>query len=262
MGTLDRKYVTVLTLLIFLLSFHLLPKVKERLFFFAIGKTYSSYEWKNVTTIREWVSTHTPSSSDSLLIQNTLWRNSPYEIYLKFFLNRGGVNCAGYSYALMKLYKEFGYRAFSYHSGHMDKFNHVITLVEINYKGSRRLVIQDATFDATYMDDNMEPYDFFTFLDTLEKKKYGSIHIMQSDSPPHIYICDLMKRNSCRIDSKKEGPVHTTKDRQTYREKLGSNTIENNKEIYLYPRLVQTDTDGVAPLNSIHELRGFLKKSL
>lgn len=262
MGIFDKKYCAVLALFIFLLSFHLFPKAKERFFFLAIGKTYSSYEWKNVNTIREWVATNTPSSSDSLLIQDTLWRNSPYEIYLKLLLKGGGVNCAGYSYALMKLYREFGYKAFSYHSGRLDAFNHVITLVEITYKGKKRLVIEDATFDVTYMDDNMEPYDFFTFLDTLEKRQFESIHIIQSDSPPHTYICDLAKEGNCRKDSIKEGPIMTKKNRQFYPEKLGANTLEANKHIYLFPRLLQTDTDKAIALKNIQELRNLLEKSL
>lgn len=262
MANLDKKYLAVFILLIFLLSFHLLPKVKERLFFLAIGKAYSSYEWKNINSIREWVSTHTPSSSDSLAIQGKLWRNSPYEIYLRFLLQQGGVNCAGYSYALMKLYKEFGYRTFSYHSGHLDRFNHVITLVEIFYKGKKRLVIQDATFDVTYTDNNMEPYDFFVFLAALEKKQYESIHIIQSDSPPHIYMCDLSQSQNCRKDSMKEGVAFTKRNRQIYYEKLGINTVENNKEIYLYPRLIQTEKDEVVYIKNIRELKEFLKKSL
>lgn len=262
MANFKKKYVAVLALLVFLLSFHLMPKVKERLFFLAIGKQYSRYEWKKVNIIREWVATNTPSSSDSLSIQDTLWRNSPYEIYLKFFLNQGGVNCAGYSYALMKLYKEFGYKAFSYHSGRLDGFNHVITLVEIDYKKSRRLVIQDATFDVTYVDDNMEPYDFFEFLNMLKKRKYSSIHVIQSNSPPHTYICDLSEIGKCRKDSMKDGPVLTKQGRQMYPEKLGSNTVEENKHIYLYPRLLQTDIDFAIPFNGIDELRRFLKKSL
>lgn len=258
----DKKYCAVFALLIFLLSFHLLPKVKERLFFFAIGKAYSAHEWKNVNTIREWVATNTPSSSDSLLIQDRLWRNSPYEIFFKFSLKRGGVNCAGYSYALMKLYKEFGYKAFSYHSGRLDAFNHVITLVEISYKGKPRLVIQDATFDVTYTDDNMEPYDFWHFLETLEQKRFDSIYVIQSDSPPHTYICDLKNETSCRKDSMVDGPIRTKKDRQLYPEKLGSNTLEANKHIYLFPRLLQTDTDKAVTLGDTHTLRRLLDELL
>lgn len=263
MINLDKKYIAVCLVLVFLLSFHLLPKVKERLFFFSIGKSYSNdSEWKNVNTIREWVSTHTPSSSDNLIIQDKLWKNSPYEMYLKFSLQQGGVNCAGYSYALMKLYREFGYKAFSYHSGRLDAFNHVITLVEITYKGEKRLVIEDATFDATYIDDNMDPYDFFTFLELLQKKRYTSIHIIQSNSPPHLYICDRSQVNNCRTNSKKNGPTIIRENVETYYEKYGTNTIEHNKHIYLYPRIIQTSDDLSFPLEDVDSLKKFLRKML
>lgn len=263
MINLDKKYISVLVVLVFLLSFHLLPKVKERLFFLSIGKPYSSNsDWDNVNVIREWVSTHTPSSSDSLIIQDKLWKNSPYEMYLKFFLKEGGVNCAGYSYALMKLYREFGYKAFSYHSGRLDAFNHVITLVEIVYKGERRLVVEDATFDATYIDENKDPYDFFTFLDMVQKRRYASLRIIQSDSPPHLYICDRSQIGACRTNSKKDGPTITRGTVETYYEKYGTNTIEHNKHIYLYPRILQTSDDLSFQLRDVDELKMILRKML
>lgn len=260
MNLFDRKYLIVLILLFFLLGFHLLPKIKERTFFFLIGEQYSRYEWQNINTIRQWVSTNTPSSSDSLSIREKLWRNSPYQIFLKFALRYGGVDCAGYSYALMKLYKEFGYTTFSYHSGKLDAFNHVITLVSISYKGESRLVIQDASYDATYVDANMEPIPFFTFLHLIETKQYERIHIIQGDSPPHLYICDLTNENRCRTNSIKDGEIIVHKGKKLFYEKLGINTIEANKHIYLYPRLIQTMDDRVFQLHTLSQLKKVLSQ--
>lgn len=256
----DRRYVVVLVTLIFLLCFHLLPKVKERIFFFLIGEPYSKYEWQNVNTIRQWVSTNTPSSSDTLSIREKLWRNSPYQILLKFSFQQGGVDCAGYSYVLMKLYKEFGYTAFSYHSGKLSAFNHVVTLVEISYKGEKKLVIQDASYDATYVDANMEPLPFSAFLRLIEAKQYDRIHILEGGAPPHLYICDLVNERKCRTNSIKDGPITTHKGRKVFYEKLGINTIEANKHIYLYPRLIQTMDDSVFHLSTISQLEEVLSR--
>jgi hypothetical protein len=175
-------------------------------------------------------------------------------IFLKFYFKYGGVDCAGYSYALMKLYKEFGYRAFSYHSGRLDAFNHVITLVEIKYKGNKRLIIQDATFDAEYLNEKGEPYDFFRFINILQTKEYRHVKIIQGNSPPHMYICDLSDESNCRTDSKKGGFVAKTHDREIYLEKLGINTLTDNRKIYLIPRLLQTMQDKNYTVKTVEEL--------
>lgn len=262
----EKHYFSVLIFAIFLVLFSIFnrsvffSKLKERYFFRLIHKEYIPHnDWHNTSVIREWAASSIPSSSQSLSVGNILWRKGPLLILAIFSLQYGGVDCAGYSYTLMKLYKEFGYTSYSYHSGNVNSFNHVITIVDINYKDDMRLVVQDATFDAIYTDKKGDPYDFFELLSVLQKKEYSKVDIVQGNSPPHLYICDMLHIRECRTDSIKGNQVIIRGNRKLYYEKYALNPIYNNKSLFLMPRFLQTKFDETFTISSVAELISILK---
>ena len=87
--------------------------------------------------------------------------------------------CGVTSYFYIKLLQAFGFKAYQYSFGFTQKpyqrFIHSVALVEIDYKGARRLIIQDPYLDLTYRNKDQEPIDFFNFLTLLKKRQYDAI---------------------------------------------------------------------------------------
>ena len=87
--------------------------------------------------------------------------------------------CGVTSYFYIKLLQAFGFKAYQYSFGFTQKpyqrFIHSVALVEIDYKGARRLIIQDPYLDLTYRNKDQEPIDFFDFLKLLKKRQYDAI---------------------------------------------------------------------------------------
>src|SRR5215217_2023371 len=104
-------------------------------------------------------------------------------------------------------YRLFGCKAYQYSFGFKDKpyqrFIHSITLVEINFHGAKRLIIQDPYLNLTYRNKEREPIDFFEFLSLIKQKRYGDI-IMDSASlatflvAPDLSLYDSHLNNSCK----------------------------------------------------------------
>lgn len=93
--------------------------------------------------------------------------------------------CGLTTYFYIKLLQRCGFKAYQYSFG----FNkpphqrcvHSVTLVEIVFNGTKRLIIQDPYLNLTYRHRDTDPLDFFDFLSALKRRDYGFVVM---DSPP------------------------------------------------------------------------------
>lgn len=136
-------------------------------------------EWDVVDRIRDWAYAHTVWSTESYLLDrnanfNYYQRSAP-EIFAAFLSDKGGVWCGGTAHALMKLYRMFGFSASTLDYGRPDIADHVVTLVRITYKGRKKLVVQDSTFNITYTTTGGIPYDYFDLLAVLMRGEHERI---------------------------------------------------------------------------------------
>lgn len=107
------------------------------------------------------------------------------EFYRLFKDDRTAAECGITSYFYIKLLQTFGFKAYQYSFGFKEKpyerFIHSVALVEIDFKGTRRLIVQDPYLNLTYRDADGAPFDFFELLATIKRREYQRI---ETDSPP------------------------------------------------------------------------------
>jgi hypothetical protein len=129
------------------------------------------------------------------------------DFYPLFKRNHVPGTCGITSMFYIKLLQTFGYKAYQYSFGFKDqgyeRFIHSFALVEIDFKGSRRLIIQDPYLNLTYRNQAGEPMDFFAFLSALKQRKYdlivmapGSLRSFLLVPDPGLYFRYL--NDSCR----------------------------------------------------------------
>jgi hypothetical protein len=99
--------------------------------------------------------------------------------YPQFRNDRMPAACGITSFFYIKLLQAFGFRAYQYSFGFTDapyeRFVHSVALVEIDFRGARRLVVQDPYLNLTYRTRNGEPMDFFELLSALRQRAYERI---------------------------------------------------------------------------------------
>lgn len=107
------------------------------------------------------------------------------DFYHQFKSDSTAAECGITSFFYIKLLQTFGFKAYQYSFGFKEKpyerFIHSVTLVEINYEGARRLIVQDAYLNLTYCDSAGRPFDFYDLLATIKRREYERIAV---DSPP------------------------------------------------------------------------------
>lgn len=139
-------------------------------------------QWDTVNRIREWAHANIDLATPSSLLDQdpsfNFFNKSTPEIFAAFFNDRGGVWCGGAAYALMELYKLFGFRASLIDFGKPDVMTHVVTLVTIDFGGRPRTVIQDATLNLTYVTRDARPYDYLQLLAALMHHQHRKIRIL------------------------------------------------------------------------------------
>ena len=128
--------------------------------------------------------------------------------------------CGITTYFYIKLLQAFGFKAYQYSFGFKDKpyqrFIHSIALVEINFHGAKRLIIQDPYLNLTYRNKKREPIDFFEFLSLIKQKRYGDIVMDPASLATFLVAPDLSLYDSHLNDSCKK-LMH-----QAFREDTGS----------------------------------------
>ncbi len=65
--------------------------------------------------------------------------------------------------------------------GKSEYLTHVVNLVEIQDKGQKKLLIEDAYFNMTYTAQNGTPLDYFAFLKLLSQLKDNQIRVVKDD---------------------------------------------------------------------------------
>lgn len=148
--------------------------------------TNATNDWQRVNLLREWGHSNIDWSSRKALLDQdksfNFYDKSAVDIFSAFFQDKGGVMCGGTAYSLKKLYQLFGFKAYAYDMGKPGVMTHVVTLVEIKFQNSVKLVVQDATFDITYADNQGEPLDYFDLLSLLSSHKHEAINIIYGKS--------------------------------------------------------------------------------
>ncbi|MGZ5247688.1 MAG: hypothetical protein ACXWV5_11605 [Flavitalea sp.] len=105
-------------------------------------------------------------------------------------------DCGMTSYLFVKLAESFGFKAYQYSFGFTDepyaKFIHSFPLVEIEYSGTRKLIVQDPYLNITFTTDRGEPLDFYKMLSSIKSKKYDSVIMRQHSSLTNLIINDTL----------------------------------------------------------------------
>lgn len=184
-------------------------------------------DWKKVNILRQWAAENIPwATSGSGQINNQIRGKEAPHIFNLFDQNKGGVDCGGAGYSLMKLYKLYGFESYEYHYGNLDDWNHAITLVKINHKGKNLFVIEDAHFNTTYSYLGKEPVDFFDFLKAVSEGNTNNLKLVKNGNKQHLSI---------DVDNNK---------RVKHYEGTDYYYLENHLSTYLIPRSVESVIDG------------------
>ncbi len=122
-------------------------------------------DFERVNLVRDWVYENTISAGTNIMHisteEDTLETKNIYNKLVKIFkmeeTNIGGFYCDGFSNSLTYLYQALGYKAASFHLRleDMDTTNaHTLTIVQIDVNGTLKWIVEDATFNLTYTDEN------------------------------------------------------------------------------------------------------------
>lgn len=102
--------------------------------------------------------------------------------------------CGVTSLFYIKLLYSLGYRAYQYSFGFLEKPDdwlvHSVPLVDIDFCGARRLIIQDPYWNLTYCDQEGLPIDFFVLLATIKRRQYEQIAAQMSSVNTSFMIAD------------------------------------------------------------------------
>src|SRR5262249_41561876 len=114
--------------------------------------------------------------------------------YPLFSRHRIPAACGMTSFFYIKLLQSFGFKAYQYSFGFKDKgyerFVHSAALVEIEYGGRRRLIIQDPYLNLSYRNQAGEPMDFFEFLSAIKRRRYEKIVMDPSSLTTSLLVPD------------------------------------------------------------------------
>ena len=116
------------------------------------------------------------------------------EFYPRFRGDRMPAACGITSFFYIKLLHALGFKAYQYSFGFTSasyqRFVHSVALVEIDFGGSRRLIVQDPYLNLVYRTTEGEPIDFFEFLSALRAQQYGRIVMDASSLSTSLLISD------------------------------------------------------------------------
>jgi len=212
-----------------------------------IEKTYPEVikadisDWEKVNILRQWTFENIAWASQKKQVKNLIWKKEAPEIFTilkeQNLSNKGGVDCSGYAYALMKLYKLYGYKSYIYHHGDLKGWNDVITLVKIREKGKEIIVAQQPLFDAVYTDKNNRPYDFFSILYDIEKGKMSNVRIIQGKGVEHDSYC--VEDDDCNYNISTNKVIQLPDGTIKYKGKFYTEILKKNIDSLLVARLVE-----------------------
>jgi hypothetical protein len=139
-------------------------------------------DFEKVNLLRDWAYSNIDFSSEKALLcgdkQFRFYEKDVCSIFSAFDADKGGEWCGGAAFALMKLYDAYGFKAHASGSGDPNVMTHAFTIVRINYKGSPLFIIEDATFNITYVDPDGAPYDYRELYSVLQQRRRDMIRIV------------------------------------------------------------------------------------
>jgi hypothetical protein len=130
------------------------------------------------------------------------------EFYPRFRGHSLPAECGITTFFYIKLLQKFGFKAYQYSFGFTEppyaRFIHSVVLVNIDFRGTRRLIIQDPYLDLTYREPEGAPIDFFGFLEALNSKEFGHIVTDASSVVTSLQVPDPtsyypLLSESCRV---------------------------------------------------------------
>jgi hypothetical protein len=130
-------------------------------------------DWTRVNALREWVFTHAPTGSASLLLDHT--RLSPAELLRALLRDRGTAWCGGAARAMQVLAEAHGMPALILDLGGPELDSHTVTLVQVRHHGQRVLTVQDAYFNTTYVDTSGNPLDYWALQELIRERRHTDI---------------------------------------------------------------------------------------
>ncbi|MCE9590352.1 MAG: hypothetical protein K8S99_07495 [Planctomycetes bacterium] len=135
-------------------------------------------DWERVSLLRDWAHRHLDWASPSALLESdanfNIQNRSAADLFAIYQTDRGGVWCGGAAVTLRKLYEAYGLEAVTLDCGFPDsQTTHVMTIVKVNHKGKALLVLEDPTFNYTYIDGKGEPADVVDLMESIKKKEDG-----------------------------------------------------------------------------------------
>jgi len=130
-------------------------------------------DWSKVNALRQWAYEHVPCGSSSLLLDHDTLTTA--QLFKAILANRGVVWCGGTARALQLLSSAFGLTAYSLNLGTEVLDSHTVTLIRIRHNGRYQLVVQDAYYNLSYVDETGQPIGFFALLDLVLKGRHGEI---------------------------------------------------------------------------------------
>lgn len=151
----------------------------------------NSTDFERLNQIRKWVT------------EQTLWGNRPVDTTLRLSINNStalqiytflrstnkALDCGTYSIFLLKIYQLFGYDGYIYDMGNDDQFRHVVVLVWINDNGTRKLIVEDPSYNLTYLDSKNSPLDFFELLRLIKENKTNEIVVKSTTGKGQWVLC-------------------------------------------------------------------------
>ncbi|MFC1704790.1 hypothetical protein ACFLZ6_00500 [Nanoarchaeota archaeon] len=148
---------------------------------------------EKVNMIRDWAAANTDLSAKREFNLDVINNSNPYSsffdyynqdapsIYSAFMDDKGGVWCAGTTYALARLYDLFGFESVMVHLDIPEGIGfHAFNLVKIEDKKKEIFSIQDAYFNITYVHKDGTNMGYFELIELLQERKHNEVTVMGS----------------------------------------------------------------------------------
>ena len=109
-----------------------------------------------------------------------------YEVFNK---SKQAFDCGVYTVFLVKIYQLFGLESYIYDMGKEQQDYHSVVLVWINEGAKRKLIVEDPSYNLTYVDTKNKPMDFFELLRHIKEKNDKRVVIKQDIGKGHKVLC-------------------------------------------------------------------------
>ncbi|GAB5561450.1 MAG: hypothetical protein SynsKO_30970 [Synoicihabitans sp.] len=137
--------------------------------------------FEKVTALRRWVRRQLFVADDETVLYRwdvNPWERSPAEIIWWSQQQEGAVFCDGFAFVAQRVFEHCGYRAATYAMGDASSSaSHMVTLVEIQHRGSPMVVVQDAYFDYSLITQSGEPAEIISLLAGLRQDGHTEFRI-------------------------------------------------------------------------------------